>query len=906
MTNKHAMLTATALIAITMCSPAVAQETKAATAPSDATTDAKVKDSEDVTTIDAVIVKGIRGSLDAATKKKRTSAQIVESIESEDAGKLPDNNVPEALSRITGVQIERTHGEGTNVTIRGMSGISTTINGNSNSVGEGRSTNLADIPAELLKSVQVYKTRTADQVEGGIAGTVNVELRRPLDLKNGYTVAGSIKNVYGSTGNTKSPYASLLIGDHFDTGIGEMGFLVNGSYTKNNYEEDFVESESPSTFHGTELDSLPAGQKNAIAPYAVNYGVEQGKITRPSINVVGQWRANEHLDFVVEGSYFGSKEKRARDRLHATVRYDDQTLSNVVLASDGRTVQSLTLSRAAGVDATAQSYYEDVDSDNYTTNAEMHWHNDRLQVNASTQYNWSSTEYYGILTLSHLLDSTGKPISTVNVDLNSDKVPGRGAYITFPTTDLSNVNNYQLYQTHDEQTYAKSHEFVVNTDATYRVSDDKFLRSIGVGVRYNDRHTTRDYGYRDSGVSSSLANFATGVGVESTQLAVGDFSPSWYHLSGKDIMNNLAAFRQASNWTTEKPPGNLGQSYVDDEKSLAGYVNLNYAIKSRFPIEGVAGVRVVKTKGSIDSSKYTVVDGQPDIITDASGGGDYVDVLPSINAVIHFTPKVQLRLAYTYNVQRPNFLDMSSWQTIITSGGLIFSGNPDLKPNRSTNYDASLEYYFGRGGIVSLGAFLKKPDGYIYYAMDTESHPELGDGIGKGIWQVYKNRNAGPGTFQGYEFNTSGFFDFLPGKLHNFGASANFTYMAKYRIAYPFDDEQRLIPGVYDADSTSKYTYNFAFYYDTPKLSARVAYNYRARYKVFVWQEYPEYSPYNDATSRLDAAVNWTPVKQLTLSVEGSNLLKDNNNVYWGQDRSLPLGVRVQARTIQVSARFRY
>jgi TonB-dependent receptor len=901
MTRKHAMLTATALIAITMCSPAIAQETKATSAQAD--TPATVEGDE-VTTVEAVIVKGIRGSLDAATKKKRTSAQIVESIESEDAGKLPDNNVPEALSRITGVQIERTHGEGTNVTIRGMSGISTTINGNSNSVGEGRSTNLADIPAELLKSVQVYKTRTADQVEGGIAGTVNVELRRPLDLKNGYTVAGSIKNVYGSTGNTKSPYASLLIGDHFDTGIGEMGFLVNGSYTKNNYEEDFVESESPSTFFGTTQASLPASQQNIIAPYAVNYGVEKGKITRPSINIVGQWRANEHLDFVVEGSYFGSKERRARDRLHVTTRQDGQTVSNVVLASDNRTVQSLTLSRAAGVDASEQSYYEDVDSDNYTTNAEMHWHNDKLQINASTQYNWSSTEYYGVLTLSHLLDSTGKPISTVNVDMNSDKVPGRGAYITFPTTDLSNVNNYQLFQTHDEQTYAKSHEFVAATDATYRLSEDKFFRSVSAGLRYNDRHTTREYGYRDTFPTSGLANFATGVGVESTQLAVGDFSPSWYHLSGKDIMDNLPAFRTAAGWTTEKPPGNLGQSYVDDEKSLAGWANLNYAVKSRFPIDGVAGVRVVKTKGSIDSSRYTVLPGQPDVITDASGGGDYVDVLPSINAVIHFTPKVQLRLAYTYNVQRPNFLDMSSWQTIITADRLIFSGNPELKPNRSTNYDASLEYYFGRGGIVSLGAFLKKPDGYIYYDVDLEKHPELGQGDLD--WQVYKNRNAGPGTFQGYELNASGFFDFLPGKWHNFGASANFTYMAKYEIAYPFSDDQKTIPGVYDADGTSKYTYNLALYYDTPQFSARVAYNYRARYKVFVWQEYPEYSPYNDATSRLDAAVNWTPIKQLTLSVEGSNLLKENNNVYWGQNRALPLGVRVQAQTVQLSARFRY
>jgi iron complex outermembrane receptor protein len=901
MTRKHAMLAATALIAITLCSPAVAQDLGSTAAQGDAAAGDKAK-TDEATEVDTVIVKGIRGSLDAATRKKKNSAQIVESIESEDVGKLPDNNVPEALSRVTGVQIERVHGEGTNITIRGMQGVSTTINGNDNSVGDSRSANLADIPAELLKSVQVYKTRTADQVEGGIAGTVNVELRRPLDLRNGLTVAGSLKNVYGSTGDTKSPYASLLVGDRFDTGIGEMGFLVNGSYTKNNYEEDFVESESPNTFFDNtpSLASLPADQKNIIAPYAVNYGVEQGAITRPSINLVGQWRANEHLDFVVEGSYFGSKEKRARDRLHVTTRDPNSAVSNVVLADDGRTVRSLTLSRPEGVDASAQSYYEKADSDNFTTNAEAHWHGDRLQVDGSAQYNWSKTSYYGVLSLAHLLDATGKPATTVNVDFNSSNIPGRGPYITFPTSDLSKVDNYQIFQLHDEQAIAKNHEFVLKADATYRLSDDKFFRSIGFGVRYSDRHLTRDYGYRDAFPTIALNSFPGGVGVTTSQLAVTGFSPTWFHLSGPDLMDKHDALLTAAGWTTERPPNDLGQSYVEDEQSLAGYGNLNYAIKSRFPIDGVAGVRVVRTKGHNVSTRFDLDKDWNAVITPTEGGGDYVDVLPSLNAVIHFTSKVQLRLAYTYNVQRPNFLDMSSWRTIQANNQIIYSGNPDLKPNRSENYDASLEYYFGRGGIVSLGAFLKKPDGYIYY---SGKGTETINGV---VYQVYTSRNAGPGEFQGYEFNTSGFFDFLPGKLHNFGASANFTYMAKYNINFPFEGDQRLIPGVFDADSTSKYTYNLALYYDTPQFSARVAYNYRARYKVNVYQDNPEYSPYNDATSRLDAAVNWTPIKQLTLSVEGTNLTKENNNVYWGQDRMLPLGVRVQARTLQISARFRY
>jgi iron complex outermembrane receptor protein len=208
--------------------------------------EAAVAESADDRPTDVVVV-GIRGSIDSANAKKRKSKQIVDSVVSEDVGKLPDNNVPEALSRVSGVQIDRAHGEGQGVTVRGLSGIQTTINGNESSSAGGRSLNLADIPAELLKSVEVYKTRSADQIEGGIAGTVNVELRRPLDLQKGLTVAGSFRETFSDLGDTKSPYASLLLAERFDTPIGEMGFLLNGSYTKNNYFENFVLSESASS-----------------------------------------------------------------------------------------------------------------------------------------------------------------------------------------------------------------------------------------------------------------------------------------------------------------------------------------------------------------------------------------------------------------------------------------------------------------------------------------------------------------------------------------------------------------------------------------------------------------------------------------------------------------------------------
>ena len=265
-----------------------------------------------------------------------------------------------------------------------------------------------------------------------------------------------------------------------------------------------------------------------------------------------------------------------------------------------------------------------------------------------------------------------------------------------------------------------------------------------------------------------------------------------------------------------------------------------------------------------------------------------------MNAIAHFTDKLQLRLAWTKNVQRVDFYALSPFRIVQSANSTVYAGNPDLNAYTENSFDASLEYYFGRAGSLSAAAYLKKPKGYIYYSVATEYVPELGtDG------QVWTNRNAGGGTFQGFELAGQTFFDFLPGVWSNFGVAANLTYLRKGKIEYPDGDDNNAI-------GMSKLTYNATLYYDSPQFSARVAWNYRSRYRTAVWSDYPEYSPYVDATSRLDAAVNFTPVKFLTLSVEGTNLLKNEQQSWWGKDRLVPLGVRLQARTIQTSARFRF
>ena len=875
---------------------AAAQEADGVTSDAEASDDA------------TIVVVGIRGSVEAANETKRNSKQIVDSGVAEDVGKLPDNNVPEALSRVTGVQIDRARGQGQSVTIRGLSEIQTTINGNQTNLGDGRSLNLADIPAELLKQVDVYKTRTADQVEGGIAGTVNVELRRPMDLNRGWTIAGSARGVYDDISEKVSPYGSLLVAKRMDAGDGEIGFLVNASWTKNFYRENYIESESP-------FETVIDGD-TVVIPYRAQYGLESGHVTRPSINAVLQWKPSDNLDFVLEGGYLGSREKRSVERLYVQDMpfLSANSYSDIELMPDGQTVKSLTLTNPNGIPAGIDAQYNSFHSNLYTTNFEAHWRSDRAQINASVQYNWSNEGNY-------FVEQILRPgaLTSATVDFASDQYKGGVPSITFNGADLSDADSYVVDRFQDNRGGSKNKEFAAQADLTLQLSDAHFLRNFQAGFRYNRRLTSRYYGYRDGfprigGARTPLSDFPGGDSASLTGPDIaGVDSASWYRIPGSVVRDNIDAIRayiqqndpgNAERFSSEFPPSDQGQTFDSTENNFAFYGQLNYGFDALgFPIDGSAGVRYVNTWGRSTSFNY-LIDDDGLTIQESSGRGNYTDILPSVTARLHFTPKLQLRLSYTTNVQRPSFYDIRPFYVVDPRGvePTVYAGNPALNAQRERAFDISAEYYFGRGGLISLAGYYKKATNFFYYSREpVENLAEYGLPGRSGF--VEQLRNAGDGTFGGVEGSVQSFFDFLPGIGKNFGVSLNASHILKARVEYPYPEE---FPGAFDSPNTSKWTANAALFYDTPKFSARVAFNYRSSYRLFVWTQNPDYSWYNDDTYRLDAAINYTPVKWMTLSLEGGNILGHDVYRYFGKEKLLPLGVRTLGRTVQGSVRFRF
>ncbi|WP_052071631.1 TonB-dependent receptor [Sphingopyxis sp. MWB1] len=187
----------------------------------------------------AIIVSGIRQSLASAIDRKKNAGTTVESIVAEDVAKFPDKNIGESLSRVTGVQLTRDFGEGVQVSIRGVEPDLNRVEVNgATTLGQGgRGNDFRELASELIKTVDVYKGYTVDLTEGGVGGTVSIQTRKPLELRDDLLVVSGAMQHVDTVGGWK-PRATLVAGTKFLDD--RVGVIVNATYDRNDTRGDFI------------------------------------------------------------------------------------------------------------------------------------------------------------------------------------------------------------------------------------------------------------------------------------------------------------------------------------------------------------------------------------------------------------------------------------------------------------------------------------------------------------------------------------------------------------------------------------------------------------------------------------------------------------------------------------------
>ncbi len=328
----------------------------AATAQQAVTTQQAVQEDEEAADpqagIEVIQVQGIRSSLRSSQTIRRDSEVVVDAITAEDIGALPDRSVTEALQRVPGVSIDRFRAgvdpdhfsiEGSGVVVRGLTWVRSELNGRDTfSANNGRVLSFSDVPSELMGGVDVYKSPSADLIEGGISGTINLRTRVPFDA-SGRVIAGSIEGSYGDFAERWAPTASVLFSDRFETNnAGEFGFLINAVHSELVARSDGqqISNFGPRTLYSNN-DVVPGDGDTEVGsvwfPRGAAFRSQIFERERTGIGASGQWRSSDRT-MVATAQFLRSDSRQAW-----TERAIEIATDNVADNGDSRAIPGTTL-----------------------------------------------------------------------------------------------------------------------------------------------------------------------------------------------------------------------------------------------------------------------------------------------------------------------------------------------------------------------------------------------------------------------------------------------------------------------------------------------------------------------------------------------------------------------------------
>ncbi len=490
------------------------------------------QDPEEDVVVDEIIVRGIVGSLLRAQDFKRRSDTFVDVITADDIGALADRSVAEALQRVPGVNVgrfqktsdpDRFSVEGAGVVIRGLPFVRSELNGRDVfSAAGGRELSFNDVSPELLGRVEVFKNVTADMIDGGIAGTVNLVTRKPLDSQ-GFQLAGSIESNYGDLADEWSPGFSFLGSNNWDTPLGrfglQFGYAESGLITRTDASQVTdpcyraatlngpcfrVNSVSSGGVGGQNFDESnfpPAG--SVLVPKGAGVRTTDFDRDRAAYSLTGQWESNDGR-FLATVEYLRAEADLSLDEYAILALVNDDALfptpaPGTTWTFDQGVFRSGVLSQFAG--AGIPTEFLRFNQENRATTEDfslaLSWTpTDRLRLNAEFQHIDASLEADSIIsamqTSSDIFLDLGPSTPTVQF-----RPPSAGAGGANYFTDPGQSFYWFLL---DNQTRNTAQMDSARIDAEYDLDEGGFLKSVRFGARWSERsRVNRDANFANWG-----------------------------------------------------------------------------------------------------------------------------------------------------------------------------------------------------------------------------------------------------------------------------------------------------------------------------------------------------------------------------------------------------------------------
>jgi iron complex outermembrane recepter protein len=910
--------------------PALAQEPAGAeTAPAaEATTPEKEA---------AIVVTGFRESLNSALNIKRNETSAIDAIKAEDIAEFPDLNLAESLQRIPGVAISRVNGEGRSVSVRGLGPEYTRvrINGmeaigttggtdNSGGVNRGRGFDFNIFSSDLFNSLAVRKTATADVEEGSLGATVDLTISRPFDFREPTAVV-SVQGSYNDLARKVTPRVSGLVTTTSDDG--RFGVLMSIAYEERRLIEEGANItrwtyggfnggfNAASTLPGFTLAQInDANPDTALfhprIPGLVSYDIRQKRLGAAASL---QFRPTDSTLISLDGLYSRLDGTRAEAQFQAisfsrSGSGKPQTIIRTGTVDGDNNIISGTFDN---VDLRVQSRYDRLVTDFYelTANLEQGF-GERLKFIGLAGY--SNSAFKNPVQTTVTLDAANTP--NFQYDF-STRFPSLR-----PGVDVTNPASFAF--TNGTSEVRIRPQTVDNSFTTFKgflewEASDAVKLKAGVDWRkftYGSTEMRRLQGEtvvqtltpaQIAAGTTQFGGFGRGLNVPSgtpTGWVVPDLA-KFAELYGI-YSNPLYAIGGIENATAR------GSFVTVKEKDLGAWAMTEFNLRDMgLPIRGDAGVRWVRTRQ--DSTGFA---SQGATVNLVEANRTYENWLPSANLVIDITDDLLVRLAAAKTLARAGIASLSPGGNLNVSGGnrSFSSGNPDLKPTKSNNVDASIEWYPSRGAIYAVAAFYKDIGTFVQSLSTSVPFADLGlpaslltgtTASPSDIFIVNQPVNSSGGKLKGFEINVQQPFSFLPGVFANFGILANYTFV-KSNIKYlTVADGSAFVTA--PLVGLSRHAANGTLYYEDKKFSVRGSVAYRSKYLTAV--PGTEGNAFNGTSSTInvDAQMSYALNDHIKLSIEGINLTDEKNDQFVDETNRLNV-LTHSGRQFNFGARFTF
>ncbi|MHC9083832.1 TonB-dependent receptor [Luteimonas sp. RIT-PG2_3] len=785
----------------------------------------------EVTDLDGVVVTGRRAADRAAVDDKRFADGQVDSIRSDDVGRLPDQNVAEAVRRLPGVTSVNDQGEGRYLTVRGISPdlLNVTLNGQTAAAPEpdGRQVKLDDIPSSLIGAVTVSKTLTPDLDANAIAGQVNIETLSAFDRNRTF---GTARAAYGySDINGEHPFE---YDGSFGTLFGpekQFGVVLAINHSDRKLGTQNVQN----TGDWIEVD-------DQIVPEGIDYRQYNTHRQRSGAVANFEWRPNDDTKAFLRLLYSKYEDSETRDRFGIEFDEDGIAPSSATAGtfSDGEAFRAL------------RTREENTSSFTASTGGEFKFDERKLTLEAT--YSRATKR-----------DPHRDEWGFVQGDITGSYLLGGDTYSVTP--DGESAYDASLYEPdfyEPESRRAVEDLFQVRADYLIPFDDGSDLQ---FGVKYTHRKKTNDangeaWEYDDGDLV--LANVA-GDPLGSIFGGRYRFGPTINSGLANAYFNaNTGEFEQDEDGTLS---ATLASDYLIKEKIAAAYLmtRLRFGALTMIP-----GVRVEHTKGEYSANSFELGESSLDQGFNTFGNRSYIDWFPGINFRYDVGDNLVFRAAVTRAIGRPNYESLAPFVEIEDAQGdepAVTMGNPALKPLYSTNLDLSAEYYVGNRGVVAAALFMKKIRNPIYEVTLTGQDGTYG-GLALVNAEVGTWTNANEATVTGLELNAQYELSFLPSPFDGFSVSGNITFVDSEASGLPNRTDE--VPLINQSDRVASAQLSYEKY----GFSARVAYSYRSAALSEAHEEDPEGDIYLDDFKQWDIKFGYAFNPKVSVFLEGSNL----------------------------------